>query len=98
MVEKRVVAGGVAGLALAAGLESENGNDCDYEDIQSRRRTSKVNGMELLVEKVRREAKWAMEECTTDEELEKVYEDVSTSIRKLPKPLCRIGARKLSSN
>ena len=47
--------------------------------------------MELLVEKVRREAEWAMEECTTDEEREKVYAEVSASIRELQATLQKRG-------
>ena len=86
-----LAAGGVAGLALAAWLESESKNDYDYDDERPRRRTPKADGMELLVEKVRREAEWAMEECTTDEEREKVYEEVSASIRKLQATLQERG-------
>lgn len=65
-----LAAGGVASLALAAWLESEGKSD-DYDedyDEQPRRNVPKADGMELLVEKVRRDAEWAMEECTTDAE------------------------------
>ena len=81
-----LAAGGVAGLALAAWLESECKDDNYDEDVSEdrlRKRAPKADGMELLVEKVRRDAEWGMEECTTDAEREKVYEEVTSSIRKL---------------
>ncbi|WP_029544503.1 hypothetical protein [Selenomonas sp. AB3002] len=79
-----LAAGGVAGLALAAWLESECENSREGKDSQA-------DGMELLVEKVRKEAEWAMEECTTDEEREKVYEEVASSIRDLQATLKQRG-------
>lgn len=79
-----LAAGGVAGLALAAWLESEAH---DYNEGRS----GKADGMELLVEKVRREAEWAMEECTNDEQREKVYAEVSASIRELQETLQQRG-------
>ena len=83
-----LAAGGVAGLALAAWLESE----CEKEGTDAEENgNSKVDGIELLVEKVRRDAKWAMDECTTDEEREKVYADVSASIQKLQATLQQRG-------
>jgi len=88
-----LAAGGVAGLALAAWLESEGKSD-DYDedyDERPRRRVPKADGMELLVEKVRRDAEWAMEECTTDEQREKVYAEVSASIKELQATLEKRG-------
>ena len=83
-----LAAGGVAGLALAAWLESEyekEGNESEGNGA------SKADGIELLVEKVRRDAQWAMEECTTDEEREKVYADVASSIQELQATLQKRG-------
>lgn len=88
-----LAAGGVAGLALAAWLESEGRSD-DYDedyDERPRRKAPKADGMELLVEKVRRDAEWAMEECTTDEQREKVYAEVSASIKELQATLEKRG-------
>ena len=88
-----LAAGGVAGLALAAWLESEGKSD-DYDedyDERPRRKAPKTDGMELLVEKVRRDAEWAMEECTTDEQREKVYAEVSASIKELQATLEKRG-------
>lgn len=79
-----LAAGGVAGLALAAWLESECENSREGKEQHA-------DGMELLVEKVRKEAEWAMEECTTDEEREKVYEEVASSIRDLQATLKQRG-------
>ena len=83
----------MAGLALAAWLESEGKSD-DYDedyDERPRRKAPKADGMELLVEKVRRDAEWAMEECTTDEQREKVYAEVSASIKELQATLEKRG-------
>ena len=88
-----LAAGGVAGLALAAWLESEGRSDDyddDYED-KPHRKTTQADGMELLVEKVRRDAEWAMEECITDEQREKVYAEVSASIKELQATLEKRG-------
>lgn len=88
-----LAAGGVAGLALAAWLESEcrsDDYDEDYDD-RPRRKATKADGMELLVEKVRRDAEWAMEECTNDEQREKVYAEVSASIKELQATLEKRG-------
>ena len=84
-----LAAGGVAGLALAAWLESEGRSDDYDEDYEERprRNVPKADGME----KVRRDAEWAMEECTTDAEREKVYEEVTASIRELQATLQKRG-------
>ena len=68
-----LAAGGVAGLALAAWLESEGKSDDYDEDYDERacKNVSKADGMELQEDKVRRDAEWAMAECTTDAEREK---------------------------
>ena len=94
-----LAAGGVAGLALAAWLESEGKHDDYDEDVSEdrpRKRAPKADGMELLVEKVRRDAEWAMEECTTDCEREKVYEEVTASIRELQATLQKRGEKIIS--
>ena len=82
-----LAAGGVAGLALAAWLESE----CEKSDKKIDNREAKADGIELLVEKVRRDAEWAMKECTTDEQREKVYAEVSASIKELQATLEKRG-------
>ena len=85
-----LAAGGIAGLALAAWLESENESH-SYDDSHIGKKATDADGMEILVDKVRREAKWAMEECVNDEERQKVYEEVSASIRKLQATLQQRG-------
>ena len=82
-------AGGIAGLAIAAWLESEN--DPFGASRESRREPSTEENIESLIEKIREEAKWAMAECTTDEQREKVYEEVKSSIQKLQAALERSG-------
>ena len=82
-------AGGIAGLAIAAWLESEN--DPFGASRESRREPSTAESIESLMEKIRDEAQWAMDECTTDEQREKVYEEVKSSIQKLQTALERSG-------
>ena len=82
-----LAAGGVAGLALAAWLESEcekSGNFTEGQDGQA-------DGMELLVDKIRQEAEAAMEGCNTEEDRDKVYTEVKTSIRELQTTLKQRG-------
>ena len=82
-------AGGIAGLAIAAWLESEN--DPFGASRVQRREPTTAESIEALMDKIREEAKWAMEECTTDEQREKVYEEVKSSIQKLQTALERSG-------
>ena len=86
-------AGGVIGLVIAAWLESEGKFDDDLFRVQreSRREPSTEENIESLIEKIREEATWAMAECTTDEQREKVYEEVKSSIQKLQVALERSG-------
>ena len=86
-------AGGIAGLAIAAWLESERIFDDDYYTVkrETKREPSTAESIEALMEKIRDEAKWAMDECTTDEQREKVYEEVKSSIQKLQAALERSG-------
>ena len=85
-----LAAGGIAGLALAAWLESESESH-NYDESHAGKKASDADGMEILVNKIRREAKWAMEECVNDEERQKVYDEVSASIRKLKATLEQRG-------
>ena len=86
-------AGGIAGLAIAAWLESERIFDDDHYTVkrETKREPSTAESIEALMEKIRDEAKWAMDECTTDEQREKVYEEVKSSIQKLQAALERSG-------
>ena len=83
-----LAAGGVAGLAIAAWLESEG----SFVSAPKREMTN-ADGMEILLEKIRSEAEWAMDECTTDEQREKVYEEVKASVGKLQAALERSGEK-----
>lgn len=82
-------AGGIAGLAIAAWLESEG--TFDDAPRESRREPSTAESIEALMDKIRDEAQWAMDECNTDEQREKVYEEVKSSIQKLQAALERSG-------
>ncbi|MBQ9364674.1 MAG: hypothetical protein IJT82_02755 [Schwartzia sp.] len=91
-----LAAGSVAGLALAAWLESENKSDhWDYDEEVERAKVKalKADGMRILAEKVKSEAEWAMEECTTDEEREAVYAEVEATISKLQATLQKRGEK-----
>ncbi len=82
-------AGGIAGLAIAAWLESEN--DPLGASRVPRREPTTAESIEALMDKIRDEAQWAMDECTTDEQRDKVYEEVKSSIQKLQTALERSG-------
>lgn len=82
-------AGGIAGLAIAAWLESEN--DPFVASREPRHKLTTAESIESLMDKIRDEAQWAMEECTTDKQREKVYEEVQSSIQKLQTALERSG-------
>ncbi|MSU09932.1 hypothetical protein FYJ84_13230 [Veillonellaceae bacterium WCA-693-APC-5D-A] len=95
-----VAAGGVAGLALAAWLESEDKSDYwDYDEEVERAKVKalKSDGMKILVEKVKSEAEWAMEECATDEEREAVYAEVEETVKKLQAKLAKHGEKIIES-
>ena len=64
--------GGLAGLALAMVLESR---DEDLEEVQE------TDALESLIGDIRKEAEWAMAECSTETEREKVYAQVKESVR-----------------
>ena len=82
-------AGGIAGLAIAAWLESEN--DPFGASRVPRWEPTTAESIEALMDKIRDEAQWAMDECTTDEQRDKVYEEVKSSIQKLQTALERSG-------
>ena len=69
------VVGGVAGWLLANWMNSER----DVENAE----VTPEQALDVLVKDIRDEAQWAMEECTTDEERELVYEQVKESVQKI---------------
>ena len=81
-----LAAGGVIGLCVAAALEADDGVERGSEGLRD------VDGIALLGEKLRREAEWAMEECTSDEERAAVYAEIKTSIGALQEKLAARGA------
>lgn len=82
-----LAAGGVIGLCVAAALEvDDDGAERGSEGLRD------VDGIALLGEKLRREAEWAMEECTNDEERAAVYAEIKTSIGALQEKLAERGA------
>ena len=82
-----LAAGGVIGLCVAAALEADDdGVERGSEGLRD------VDGIALLGEKLRREAEWAMEECTSDEERAAVYDELKTSIWALQDKLAARGA------
>ena len=82
-----LAAGGVIGLCMAAALEAD-----DDGAERSSKGLRDVDGIALLGEKLRREAEWAMEECTNDEERAAVYAEIKTSIGALQEKLAARGA------
>lgn len=79
--------GGIIGLCVAAVIEADDdGAECSSEGLRD------VDGIAVLAEKLRREAEWAMEECTSDEERDAVYAKIKTSIGALQEKLAERGA------
>ena len=82
-----LAAGGFIGLCVAAALEADDdGGERGSDGLRD------VDGIALLSEKLRREAEWAMEECTSDEERTAVYAEIKTSIGALQEKLAERGA------
>lgn len=81
-----LAAGGFIGLCVAAALEADDdGGERGSDGLRD------VDGIALLSEKLRREAEWAMEECTSDEERTAVYAEIKTSIGTLQEKLAARG-------
>ena len=70
-----LVVGGLAGMALAAIL--------DASDKETEEERGDVDVLESLIENIRSDAEWAMEECATDEDRENVYAKVRESVHNL---------------
>ena len=78
--------GGIIGLCVAAAIEADDdGAERSSEGLRD------VDGIAVLAEKLRREAEWAMEECTSDEERDAVYAKIKTSIGALQEKLAERG-------
>lgn len=77
--------GGIIGLCVAAALEADDDDSERSEGLRD------VDGIAVLGEKLRREAEWAMEECTNDEERAAVYAEIKTSIGALQEKLAARG-------
>ena len=81
-----LAAGGFIGLCVAAALEADDdGGERGSDGLRD------VDGIALLSEKLRREAEWAMEEGTSDEERTAVYAEIKTSIGTLQEKLAARG-------
>ncbi|WP_029541594.1 hypothetical protein [Selenomonas sp. AB3002] len=75
--------GGLAGLALAAIL--------DASDKEAEKARDDADALYSLIEDIRSEAEWAMEECVTDEDRENVYAKVRDSVHNLQVALQECG-------
>ena len=78
--------GGIIGLCVAAALEADGDESERTEGLRD------VDGIDVLGEKLRREAEWAMEECTSDEERVAVCDELKASIGVLQEKLGQRGA------
>ena len=79
--------GGIIALCVAAAIEADDdGAERSSEGLRD------VDGIAVLGEKLRREAEWAMEECTSDEECDAVYAEIKTSIGALQEKIAERGA------
>ncbi len=75
--------GGLAGMALAAIL--------DVSDKEAEKERDDVDALESLIENIRSDAEWAMEECVTDEDRVRVYARVNDSVREYQVELGELG-------
>ena len=78
------VIGGLVGWALTNLMNSDNDDDAkgDFTSEQD---------LGVLLNDIRRDAQWAMDKCTTDEERERVYAQVKESIQNLKVALQKKG-------
>lgn len=84
-----VATGVVAGALLYETVMSDDAdNDCDEDDEAEE---FERDGMEILIEKVRREATLAMAQCENDEEREVVYAQVKSSVQEIQDVLAKKG-------
>ena len=75
--------GGLAGMALAAIL--------DVSDKEAEKERDDVDALESLIENIRSDAEWAMEECVTDEDRVRGYARVNDSVREYQVELGELG-------
>ena len=89
-----LAAGSVAGLALAAWLESENKSDhWDYDEKKSSAGAAlKADGMRILAEKVKSEAEWPWRNAPRTRN-GSVYAEVEATISKLQATLQKRGEK-----
>ena len=78
------VIGGLVGWALTNLMNSDN-DDVAKGDFTSEQ------ALGVLLNDIRRDAQWAMDKCTTDEERERVYAQVKESIQNLKVTLQKKG-------
>jgi len=78
------VIGGLVGWALTNLMNSDN-DDVAEGDFTSEQ------ALGVLLNDIRRDAQWAMDKCTTDEERERVYAQVKESIQNLKVALQKKG-------
>lgn len=84
-----VATGVVAGALLyETVMNDDTDNDCDEDDEAEE---FERDGMEILIEKVRREATLAMAQCENDEEREAVYARVKASVQEIQDALAKKG-------
>ena len=84
-----VATGVVAGALLyETVMNDDTDNDCDEDDETEE---FERDGMEILIEKVRREATLAMAQCENDEERETVYAQVKSSVQEIQDALAKKG-------
>ena len=72
------VAGGLASIAFISLLEA---SDDEIYDMDTQECDNKDAALQKIVDEVRKDAKWAMDECRNDEEREKVYVQVREAIQ-----------------
>ena len=82
-----VAAGGLASIALISLLEASDDAPYDIEQEWD----NKDAALQKLVDEVRKDAKWAMDECRNDADREKVYGQVRDDIQRFQTKLQNAG-------
>jgi hypothetical protein len=82
------VAGGLASIAIVSLLEAAEDEHYDMDKLEADNTDA---AFQKLVDEVRKDAKWAMDECRNDDDREKVYGQVKEAMQRFQAKLQSSG-------
>lgn len=82
------VAGGLASIAIVSLLEATEDEHYDMDNLEADNTDA---AFQKLVDEVRKDAKWAMDECRNDDDREKVYGQVKEAMQRFQAKLQSSG-------